>query len=47
MIKAKVLRALYDQHQEYWRNERPKMRKLRLAYNNEYWDKYDNSGQIL
>lgn len=47
MITSKILRALYDQHEEYWRHERPKMRKLRLAYNNEYWDKFDNSGQIL
>jgi len=47
MIKPKILRALYDQHEEYWRNERPKMRKLRLAYNCEYWNKRENYGQIL
>ena len=47
MITAKILQALYEQHEEYWRNERPKMRKLRLAYNCEYWDKRDNYGQIL
>jgi len=47
MITPKILRAIYDGHEEYWRKERPDMRKLRLAYNCQYWDKKDAYGQIL
>ena len=47
MITPKILRAIYDGHEEYWRQERPDMRKLRLAYNCQYWDKKDAYGQIL
>jgi hypothetical protein len=46
MITPKIARTIYEQHEEYWNDRRPEMRRLRNAYLMRYWQRnmsYDES----
>lgn len=39
MITPKIAQKIYDQHEEYWNDRRPEMRRLRNAYLMRYWQR--------
>ena len=39
MITAKITREIYEQHERYWNDRRPEMRRLRNAYLMRYWQR--------
>ena len=46
MITPPIARKLFEQHEEYWNDKRPEMRRLRNAYLMRYWQRsiaYDDS----
>ena len=50
MITAKITREIYEQHERYWNDRRPEMRRLRNAYLMRYWQRnmsYDANLLIL